>query len=141
MLAHEKLIAYQRSITFVAWAGEFLEQTQGKISVREQLDRASTSIPLKIAEGNGKFSTKDRARFLQMALGSALECAACLDVFVARKVAGGEQVESGKAMIEEIVRLLYGLLDHFDCRLAEDPARYGDEGEDAEGEGEKKRTV
>ena len=43
-------------------------------------------IPLNIAEGNGKFSTIDRARFLEIARGSALECAACLDVLAVRKL-------------------------------------------------------
>ncbi|XZE42739.1 four helix bundle protein [Pirellulaceae bacterium SH467] len=44
--------------------------------------RCSCSILLNIAEGNGKRSLKDRARFLDIARGSALECAAIRDVLV-----------------------------------------------------------
>ena len=132
-LAHEKLIVYQKAIAFVAWVGPVIDSLNAKLAAKDQLDRASTSIALNIAEGNGKFSTKDRARFLQMALGSALECAACLDVLVARRALGAEIVVEGKGLIEGIVRLLYGLLDRFDCRLAEDAPGYGDEDEDDEG--------
>jgi four helix bundle protein len=57
---HEKLVAYQRSIQFVAWATDLLESVPAKLSVSDQLDRASTSVPLNIAEGNGKFTRPDR---------------------------------------------------------------------------------
>jgi four helix bundle protein len=77
---HEKLDVYREAIDFCGWVGDFLAATPAKAAAKDQLDRASTSIPLNIAEGNGKFSAKDRARFLEVARGSALECAACLDV-------------------------------------------------------------
>src|SRR3954454_8505247 len=74
---HEKLDVYRESINFCGWVGEFLTAISAKAAAKDQLDRASTSIPLNIAEGNRKFSSKDRARFFEMARGSALECAAC----------------------------------------------------------------
>lgn len=40
--------------------------------VKDQLDRASTSIPLNIAEGNGKYTPKDRCRFFDQALRAGL---------------------------------------------------------------------
>ena len=78
------------------------------LAVYSQLDRASTSIPLNIAEGNGKFTAPDRCRFFDIARGSALECAACLDVLVAKKLI--EQADSGKAMLVKIVSMLVGLI-------------------------------
>jgi four helix bundle protein len=83
---HEKLDVYQEAIAFCGWVGEFLAGISAKAAAKDQLDRASTSIPLNVAEGNGKFSTVDRARFLEIACGSALECAACLDVLAVRKI-------------------------------------------------------
>src|SRR5438270_1622604 len=71
---HEKLDVYREAINFCGWVGEFLASISAKTAAKDQLDRASTSIPLNIAEGNGKFSAKDRARFFEMARGSALEC-------------------------------------------------------------------
>ena len=83
---HEKLKVYQESVAFVAWADGILQRCPEKAAVKDQLDRASTSIPLNIAEGNGKWSSRDRCRFLEIARGSATECAACLDVLVANRV-------------------------------------------------------
>ena len=83
---HEKLKVYQSAIGFINWSTDLLTQVNAKAAVKDQLDRASTSVPLNIAEGNGKFAIRDRCRFLDFARGSALECAACLDVLVAKKL-------------------------------------------------------
>ena len=96
---HEKLDVYRESIAFCGWVGEFLGTISAKAAAKDQLDRASTSIPLNIAEGNGKFSAKDRARFFEVARGSALECAACLDVLLVRKLAKKEQIVAPKEML------------------------------------------
>jgi four helix bundle protein len=122
MFHHEKLFVYQKTIRFVAWTQPLIESLPAKVSARDQLDRASTSIALNIAEGNAKFSPADRARYFQTAHGSAVECAACLDVLVARNFRAAEDVMEAKAALEEIVRMLLGLLDRLGCRLAEDPA-------------------
>lgn len=47
---------------------------------REQGLRAAQSIPLYNAEGNEKQGLKDKNRFLRIARGSTLECAAIHDV-------------------------------------------------------------
>jgi four helix bundle protein len=123
---HEKLDVYQEAIAFCGWVGEFLTVISAKAAAKDQLDRASTSIPLNIAEGNGKFSAKDRARFLEMARGSALECAACLDVLLVRKLASDEQVVPAKDRLARIVQMLIGLLRKFSERASvlreEEPA-------------------
>lgn len=123
---HEKLEVYQESIAFCAWTGELLEKLP-RIAARDQLDRASTSIPLNIAEGNAKFSAADRSRFLEIARASAVECAACLDVLVARKVADAVSVSPAKQQLAAITRMLVGLLKRFSQRagvMQEDESIY-----------------
>jgi four helix bundle protein len=71
---HEKLIAYQRSIQFVAWSSPLVEKLPSKLAAIDQLDRTSTSVPLNIAEGNAKYTAPDRCRYFDTARGSALEC-------------------------------------------------------------------
>jgi len=113
---HEKLDVYRDAVAFCGWAGQFIVAISAKAAAKDQLDRASTSIALNIAEGNGKFSSKDRARFFEMARGSALECAACLDVLLVRKLATEEHVILAKEQLARIVQMLVGLLRRFSER-------------------------
>jgi four helix bundle protein len=85
-----------------------LETLSKNLAVYGQLDRAATSIPLNIAEGNGKYTAPDRCRFFDIARGSALECAACLDVLVAKKKLA--EAEAGKEILARIVSMLVGLI-------------------------------
>lgn len=107
---HDKLKVYQASITFVAWSQGLLDMLPKSASIYGQLDRASTSIPLNIAEGNGKFTPADRCRFFDIARGSALECAACLDVLVAKKLIQQSVADEGKSQLVEIVSMIVGLI-------------------------------
>jgi four helix bundle protein len=107
---HEKLEVYRDSIAFVAWLSDLLDGTARLGDVKDQLDRASTSVALNIAEGNGKYSLRDRCRFFDTAHGSALECAAGLDVLVAKRRLVLEQVRPGKERLQRIVRMLMGLI-------------------------------
>ena|SRR5712692_5634351 len=105
---HERLDVYRVSIEFVRWINELLEGPLAgcQISAIKQLDRASTSIPLNIAEGNGKRSSRDRCRYFDTARGSAFECAASLDVLVARKVLQDERTAAGKVLLVRIIEML-----------------------------------
>ena len=122
---HERLLAYQRGIQFVAWCNDLLAIVPVKLAVSDQLDRASTSVPLNIAEGNGRFTRPDRCRYFEIARGSALECAACLDVLVAKGKVTAVQVQEGKALLQEVVSLLIGLIKSLSPeRLREEPIPY-----------------
>ena len=107
---HEKLKVYHATITFLAWVSDLLTDIPKSVSVHNQFDRASTSIPLNIAEGNGKYTSADRCRFFDNARGSALECAACLDVLVAKSLVEPTVAMEGKEMLIEIVSMLVGLI-------------------------------
>lgn len=109
-LDHEKLHVYQDSLTFLAWLEALLQKLPKSLAVADQLDRSSTSIPLNIAEGNGKFTGPDRCRYFDNARGSALESAAALDVLVAKGRCTTEEVIEGKRQLIAIVSQLVGLI-------------------------------
>ena len=80
----------------------------------DQLDRASLSVLLNMAEGNGKRRGRQRAKFFDDARGSAIECAACLDAAVAKRLVSASRVRPGKEMLGRQVAMLTRLVDHFD---------------------------
>lgn len=107
---HEKLEVYREAIAFIAWLAPILDRILKAGEVKDQLDRASTSIPLNIAEGNGKYAPKDRCRFFDIAHGSALECASALDILVAKEKLTKDEIRPGKERLQRIVRMLIGLI-------------------------------
>jgi four helix bundle protein len=121
---HEKLRAYQEALRFVIWVGPIIEKLPSKLAAKDQLDRASTSIVLNIAEGNGKRSYPDRCRYFDISRGSALESAACLDVLVARSALSAEEVAEGKSVLHGTVSLVAGLVARFGGNVEEEQAPY-----------------
>ena len=77
---HEQLDVYRAAIEYAGWAFRIGERLKGHRTAKDQLLRASQSVPLNIAEGNGKATVGERRRFFEIARGSALECAAVQDV-------------------------------------------------------------
>ena len=125
MFDHDKLDVYRLAVDYIAVSFGIAEDLSGlHRHARDQWLRAAQSIPLNIAEGNGKRSTKDRARYFDIARGSALECAAIQDVLV---VSGGlEDENSGelKAKLKRIVAMLTRLTMRSQS-VSESPAWYG----------------
>jgi len=63
-------------------------------------------------------------RFLADLCGLSLECAACLDAWVAKGLVVLQRIQSGKAMLVRIVAMLTKLLERFDpeqFRVRESP--------------------
>lgn len=123
---HERLDVYQLSLQFTAFAVRLVAAFSGDLrSIRDQLVRASQSIPLNIAEGNGKRSPAERKRFFEIARGSATESAATLDVLVAVGAASQEQIEDGKAMLVRIVAMLTKMTETDSGHVRESGVPYG----------------
>ncbi len=103
---HEKLDVYQVALRFAAWAYKQGKSMVGCHALKDQLWRASYSIVLNIAEGNGKRSIDDRKRFFEIARGSCFECAACIDILTVCKLIDQEEINQGKTMADRIAAML-----------------------------------
>jgi four helix bundle protein len=105
LLDAEKLDVYRIALEFQAIAGQLVPK-RGYAELRDQLDRASISIVLNIAEGCGRRSPTDKGRFYSMARGSATECAAILDLLGARGLLDDRLRNRARALLVRTVQML-----------------------------------
>ncbi|MBS0659232.1 MAG: four helix bundle protein [Verrucomicrobia bacterium] len=116
---HEKLDVYKVELELTEWVSVLLEEIADsrhayRREVCDQLDRACLSVLLNTAEGNGKRQRPLRAKFFDDARGSAVECAACLDAIVAKRLAPAARVAGGKNLLLRIVSMLTRLVNLFE---------------------------
>ena len=108
MLSFQRLDVYQRSIEFFAHALDIISElpSKGHADIADQLRRASQSQPLNIAEGAGRTSRPDIAKHYTIARGSAMECAAILDVMKKQGTIRPDRYERGVELLTSIVAML-----------------------------------
>lgn len=117
MLSHEKLDAYQCAIEYVAVAVKVVESVpRGYGELRDQLRRASMSVPLNIAEGAGKSSPSDRRKFYEVSRASAQECAAIFDTLQVMDAVERQRYEQGKNLLRRIVSMITKMCQAADRR-------------------------
>ncbi|MBS0265608.1 MAG: four helix bundle protein [Planctomycetes bacterium] len=115
--AFEKLVVYQKSVDFADQVCETTEQfPRGYGFLVDQLNRAALSIAANIAEGNGRFTAPDRKNFFGIARGSVQECVPLLELAHRRKLLTPEAHTQLKSRLEEIARMLSGLITGVDNR-------------------------
>jgi four helix bundle protein len=108
-LDHEQLQVYRRAIEFVTWSDDVVAGIRAPCVLKDHLERAAFSIPVSIADANGHYSTGKRRPAAEVAYGSALECAACLDLATARELLAPRVAAEGKGTLSEIVAMLLAL--------------------------------
>ena len=112
---HDRLDVYRLSIDYIASSFAIAKSLNGiHRHARDQWLRAAQSIPLNIAEGNGKRSLKDRNRFLDISRGSALECASIQAVLAATDGLDDETHGELKRLLRRIVSMLTRLIGRAD---------------------------
>jgi len=105
--SHETLDVYQVSLKYNSWVHSHCGTLGGTDRhAKDQLLRASLSISLNIAEGNGRVTEGDRRRFFEIARSSALECAAIQDVLEIYNAISSEKNHEGKKLLDRIVAML-----------------------------------
>jgi four helix bundle protein len=117
-LDFQKLDCYQVALQFNALAARLVPR--GHRELRDQLTRASLSITPNIAESAGRTSPTDKARFIAIARGSAMECAAIVDVLLSMGVASIGVCRDARVLLVRIVQMLTRL----EARCRADAAPY-----------------
>lgn len=116
--AFEKLNVYQKAVDFADQVASLTEDfPRGYGFLADQLNRASLSIAANIAEGNGRFTKADRKNFFGIARGSVQECVPLLELAHRRGLLGDSSHGKMKKDLEEIARMLSGLIKGIEKRL------------------------
>jgi four helix bundle protein len=112
METHKNLLVWQKSISFVTAIYE-LTRTFPKEEIYcliSQLRRAAISIPSNIAEGSARKNTKEFIQFLHVSLGSAAELETQLIISVNLGYIDNQTSISLQNELEEIFKMLSGLI-------------------------------
>ena len=113
----ENLEVYQKAVNFAAEIAGLTEQfPRGYYFLTDQLNRAALSIAANLAEGNGRFTKKDRKNFFTIARGSAQECIPLLEVALRRKLLDNAMNVKLRDELEIIAKMISGLIKGIDKR-------------------------
>lgn len=111
----EDLQVWKKAIQFARIVINLSEEiTSNKKHYRliEQLESASTSVAMNIAEGKGRYSKKEFVQFLYIARGSLFETITLLRIFRENNWVTDRQLEELENYGEEINRMLLSLIKH-----------------------------
>jgi four helix bundle protein len=107
---------YRLAVEFAALAAGLVPR--GHASLRDQLERASTSVLLNLAEGWGYCQARQKAQFYTIARGSLLESGAAIDLLRARGLADEADCERARVLCTRIGQMLGGLIRSTERRIS-----------------------
>ena len=113
----EKLDVYQKALNWISESDGIAKSVKGRVSdsLIDQLTRASLSVALNIAEGNGRWHKAEKRQFFWIARGSAFECVPILQVLKAKRLLSESTYSKCHAALVEISKMLTGLIKSVDC--------------------------
>ncbi|MBV8782094.1 MAG: four helix bundle protein [Phycisphaerae bacterium] len=115
----ENLQVYQKAVDFADDVASRAESfPRGYYFLVDQLNRAALSIATNLAEGNGRFTKPDRKNFFTIARGSAQECVPLIEVAKRRGFISDADHSKLKSDLEEIAKMISGLINGLDQREA-----------------------
>ncbi|HOS45735.1 MAG TPA: four helix bundle protein [Paludibacter sp.] len=115
MRTHKDLVVWQKAIDLVLDIYNMTksfpkEEVYGLVS---QMRRAAVSIPANIAEGAARQTKKEFQQFVYISMGSLAELETHLILSVRLSFCGKQEADSTLLKLDEIRRMLSGLLNHF----------------------------
>lgn len=114
MFEFQNLEVYKKAKTFHLESKQLIKSIQLDKTTKDQLSRASFSIPLNIAEGSGRFSKPDRRNFFIISRGSVFECVAILDIMHDAGSIDKNIFDSFLQRADELSRILYSMIKNLE---------------------------
>src|SRR5437016_2293560 len=104
MFDHEKLQVYDRALVFAAKTAAWTNTWDKRHALVDHLSRATESILLNLAEAVRQRGTAARLQTADYAIGSTLECAACVDVARIKELLTPQVCQQEKRLLCEITK-------------------------------------
>ncbi|MGH7711422.1 MAG: four helix bundle protein [Gemmatimonadaceae bacterium] len=117
---YRDLIVFQKAVSLVvaSYAIAHCLPRDERYELGRQLRRASTSIPINIAEGAGRRTSRDNAQFLAIARGSLSEVEACCLIIQELKYAPPHRIAAALSIADEVGRMLTTMIRQLARRTA-----------------------
>src|SRR5262245_62062114 len=109
---HKRLDVWQKAMELVAaiYASTEKFPPRENFVLSSQMRKAAVSVPSNIAEGAARFSNRDKLHFYHIARGSLSELDTQIEIAIKLKYVDVEEAESLQIMLENVSRLLQGLI-------------------------------
>jgi four helix bundle protein len=110
--AFENLVVYQRSLQLVERTEGLLEKIKSSVSsgIYDQLSRATLSVPLNIAEGNGRWHKPDKRNFFWIARGSVFECVPLIEILKRKGMLSETEANGYREQLTVLGKMLTNLV-------------------------------
>ena len=112
--AFEELEVWQKAVEFakaVIETAEGIKTNKKHFRLIEQLEAASSSVALNIAEGKGRYSKKEFTQFLYIARGSLYETITLLTIFQRMGWIDEPKLKELKEFADHIGKMISGLIN------------------------------
>lgn len=128
-LPHERLDVYGVYLETAGLCGDVVTNAAEQIVAFDHLERAIESTGVNLIRANGQpAGSAARANYLDVSIASTHECAACLDVCLARSVMEEGLYTSGTRNLWRIRGMLLGLKRASEAQVREERAFFGTPG-------------
>jgi len=107
---HQKLICYRVLLETAKRVPSIVDNVpRGYGDLMDQFKRALSSAILNLAEGNGRKSAKERARFFDISLASIAETSAAIDIMQAFKLISTPDGDEVRAELKSAYAMIFRL--------------------------------
>lgn len=112
----ENLDTYKKALSLAEKIESLCGNLKGKATYAflDQLSRASMSVPLNIAEGNGRWHKNEKKQFFWIARGSAFEVVPILHMAKNKNLIAEEEFQKFYRELEELSKMILGMINSVD---------------------------
>ena len=119
MRAYRDLIVWKKSMDLVKEIYKLVKMLpqEERFALSDQMRRAAVSIPSNIAEGYGRNTTKDYARFLGIARGSIYELQTQIHICIMLNFISEQDANAAFELSDEVSRIIFVLIERLTAKM------------------------